>query len=301
MPQNGFHEMVIQDFSYFAPTSVEEACSLLHEHGEDAKALAGGQSLIPLMKLNLVQARYIIDLKRIPGLSLIGTSKDNSQLEIGALAKHSEIEKSSLIRNFAPLLSDTAAGIGHPLIRNRGTIGGSLSHCDPAADYCPAALALEAQMIIASSDDRRIVRANEFIKGTFETALKKGEILERIVIPIQKRSLGYSVKKLTLGHGDFPLITVSVVMDSDKKTRSLNSVAIALGGVSEKAFRVQKAEHLLMEKANPAASDFEEAARIAQEASDPQADIDVSVGYKRRMIAVVTRRALVEAFQRSLA
>ena len=290
--------MAIQDFSYFAPKSIEEACSLLNEHGEDAKALAGGQSLIPLMKLNLVQARYIVDLKRIPGLSFISVSKDYSQLEIGALAKHSEIERSDQVRSYAPLLSDTAAGIGHPLIRNRGTLGGSLSHCDPAADYCPAALALEARMTLASSNGKRTLPANEFIRGTFETALNKGEILEKVSIPIPKKPVGYSVKKLTMGHGDFPLITVSIIMDYDK-AGALNKVAIALGGVSEKAFRVKDAEDLLMGRSNLAAKDFEEAAKIAQDKSDPQADIDVSAAYKRRMIAVVTKRALVEAFERS--
>lgn len=292
--------MAIQDFSYFAPKTIQEACSLLYEHGEDAKALAGGQSLIPLMKLNLVQARYIVDLKRIPDLSYISMAKDNSQLEIGALARHSEIEKSNLVRSHVPLLSETAAGIGHPLIRNRGTFGGSLSHCDPAADYCPAALVLEAQMTLASSNGRRTIQANEFIKGTFETALRKGEILEKVSIPIPKKPVGHSVKKLTLGHGDFPLITVSVVMDYDKEAGALSKVALALGGVSEKAFRVTDVEDLLRGKAKPSPRDFEEAAKIAQDISDPQADIDVSVAYKRRMIAVVTRRALVEAFERSM-
>jgi aerobic carbon-monoxide dehydrogenase medium subunit len=293
--------MVIQEFSYFAPKSVEEACSLLYEHGEDAKALAGGQSLIPLMKLNLVQARYIVDLKRIPGLSFISV-KDSSTLEIGALTKHSDVEKSEEVRKLAPLLSDTAAGIGHPLIRNRGTIGGSLSHCDPAADYCPAALVLETEMTLASHNNgRRVVPASEFIKGTFETALKKGEILEKIVIPVSKKPQGYSVKKLTLGHGDFPLITVSVIMEFERKERKFGKVAIALGGVSEKAFRVKEAERLLLEKTNPDLKDFEEASRIAEEMSEPQADIDVSASYKRRMIAVIAKRALVEAFERSVA
>jgi CO/xanthine dehydrogenase FAD-binding subunit len=291
--------MVIQEFSYFAPKSVEEACSLLYEYGEDAKALAGGQSLIPLMKLNLVQARYIVDLKRIPGLSFISV-KEGSTLEIGALTKHSEVEKSEEVRKLAPLLSDTAAGIGHPLIRNRGTIGGSLSHCDPAADYGPAVLVLEAEMALASHSGRRVVPASEFIKGTFETALKKGEILEKVGVPLSKKPQGYSVKKLTLGHGDFPLLTVSVIMEFDSKERRFGKVGIAIGGVSEKAFRVKEAEKLLLETTNPSSKDFEEAARIAKERSEPQADIDVSASYKRRMIAVVAKRALAEAFERSL-
>ena len=291
--------MVIQEFSYFAPKSIEEACSLLFEHGEDAKALAGGQSLIPLMKLNLVQARYIVDLKRIPGLSFISV-KDGSTLEIGALTKHSEIEKSEEVRKLAPLLSDTATGIGHPLIRNRGTIGGSLSHCDPAADYCPATLVLDAEMTLASHNGKRAVSASEFIRGTFETALRKGEILEKIGIPLSKKPQGYSVKKLTLGHGDFPLITVSVIMEFESKERRFRKVAIALGGVSEKAFRVKAAEKHLLERKNPNLKDFEEASTIAQEMSEPQADIDVSASYKRRMIAVIAKRALVEAFERSV-
>lgn len=292
--------MVIRDFSYFAPTSIEEACSFLYEHGDNAKALAGGQSLIPLLKLNLVNPRFLVDLKRIPGLSFIAVNQNMSELEIGALTKHSEIEKSAQIKRLVPLLSETAAAIGHPLIRNRGTIGGSLSHCDPAADYCPAMLSLDARMTLASSKGKRTISANEFIRGTFETAIQMGEILEKIIVPISKRPYGYSTKKLTLGHGDFPLVTVNVIVIYDKNMKHFTKVIIALGGVSEKAFRVTEAEEALLGKANPGLKDFEAAAEMAQKRSEPQADIDVSAAYKRRMVNVLTKRALVEAFQRSL-
>ena len=189
--------MVIQEFSYFAPKTIEEACSLLYQYGDDAKALAGGQSLIPLMKLNLIQAQKIVDLKRIPGLSFISLRDGNSGLEIGALEKHSEIAASLVIKKFAPILADTAVGIGHPLIRNRGTIGGSICHCDPAADYGPTMLVLESEMsLVSMGGSRRKIPAADFFRGTFETALTKGEILEKIIIPLPSKSQGYSVKKL---------------------------------------------------------------------------------------------------------
>jgi carbon-monoxide dehydrogenase medium subunit len=292
--------MVIQEFSYFSPKSIEEACSLLYQYGDDAKALAGGQSLIPLMKLNLIQAQKIVDLKRIPGMSFISLRDENSALEIGALEKHSEIASSLVVKKFTPILADNAAGIGHPLIRNRGTIGGSICHCDPAADYGPTMLVLDAEMSVASmGGSRRKIPAADFFRGLFETALTKGEILETIVIPIPNKSRGYSVKKLTLGHGDFPLLNVSVLLTYDAEARRFRNVAIALGGVGEKAFRLPDAEKVLLESSNPQVDDFDLAARITQDKANPQSDIDVSAEYKKKMVGVITRRALVEAFERS--
>ncbi|MCL5067888.1 MAG: FAD binding domain-containing protein [Thaumarchaeota archaeon] len=194
--------MVINSFKYCAPTTLEEACSFLYDQGEEAKLLAGGQSLIPLLKLNLIKPRYVVDLKRIPDLSFISLDQSEDALEIGALTTHSEIVRSSLVCHFTPLLAETALGIGHPLIRNRGTIGGSLCHCDPAADYCPTMLVLEAEMtVVGSGGVTRTVSSKDFIKGTFETDLRRGELLKKVRIKNSNKeneATGYSIKKLKL-------------------------------------------------------------------------------------------------------
>jgi aerobic carbon-monoxide dehydrogenase medium subunit len=185
------------------------------------------------------------------------------------------------------------------LIRNRGTIGGSICHCDPAADYLPTLLVLEAEMgVVSIAGARRNVSAKEFIRGTFETALERGELLEKIRLPIPSPD-GDSVKKLTLGHGDFPLLSVSVALDFDRTSERFRNAKIALGGVSDKAFRLEEGERLLLRTPSPTAQDFDEVAKIAQVSSDPQADIDVSASYKKRMVRVFTKRALLEAFERA--
>lgn len=301
--------MVIKSFEYYSPTTLDEACSLLQRHGETAKILAGGQSLIPLMKLNLVEIQHVIDIKRIPNLSSIsirntgtsaGKGEPSSFLDIGALATHSQIEKSELIRTTVPLLADTAFGIGHPLVRNRGTIGGSVCHCDPAADYCPTLLVLGAEMnVVSRGGSERTIPSSEFIRGTFETSLESGEILQKVSVPIPKGKVGYSIKKLTAGHGDFPLVTVSVLIRMDETSRSLEHVAIALGGVGEKAFRVPDAEeYLLKQGKNLSPQHFGEAGKLAMARSKPEPDLDVSADYKKKMVAVLTRRSLQEAFER---
>ncbi|HZW56493.1 MAG TPA: xanthine dehydrogenase family protein subunit M [Nitrososphaerales archaeon] len=280
--------MLIRNFEYLAPHSIEEACGFLNEHYGEARALAGGQSLIPLMKLNLVEAKYIVDLKRISGLR--GISRINEFLTIGALTTHSEIAESETVRSEVPLLSETASRIGHPQVRNRGTIGGSLSHADPAGDYISTMLVLEAQFVSASErGSRRRIPAKDFFKGAFSTDLRRGEILERIEVPIPSSDMSHSFMKLTLGHGDFPLLVVSVLgRVADER---FEEVRIGLGGVAEVPFRSMEAEEFLNGKAVSEAN-ISEAAKIASNQARPEGDLGVSKEYKSRMLDVYIRRAL---------
>jgi aerobic carbon-monoxide dehydrogenase medium subunit len=288
--------MILKPFEYSSPESLQEACQILEQH-EDAKVLAGGQSLLSIMKLNLTEVTHLLDIKKIPNLSSIEASKNNSSLVVGALATHSEVAGSDVVKKTVPLLAVTEASIGHPLVRNRGTIGGSISHCDPAGDLCATALALDASMTIAKSDNtRRVVPVKDFFQGTFTTALKKGEILEKITFPIPSRGTGWDFQKLTLGHGDFPLIVVSVVLKMQRK--KCLAASIALGGVADRAIRIAKAEEALAGKEITTA-DLDRAAAIAEEESKPESDIDVSAEYKKKMVRVFVRRALTNALKGS--
>ena len=288
--------MILKPFEYSSPHSLQEACKILEQH-DDAKILAGGQSLLPIMKLNMTEITHLVDIKKIPNLSFVEISKDQKSLNVGALTTHADVASSKIVKRILPLLAETESSIGHPLVRNRGTIGGSISHCDPSGDLCVTSLALDASMTIAKSDNsRRVVSAKDFFQGTFTTALKKGEILEKILFPIPPRGTGCAFEKLTLGHGDFPLIVVSVVLRMEN-TKCL-SAAIALGGVSDRVIRSTKSRSLLKGKV-VRVEDLERAATIAEEESKPEADIDVSAEYKKKMVKVLVRRALTKAIERS--
>jgi carbon-monoxide dehydrogenase medium subunit len=293
--------MTVAAFEYLAPKSIEEACKMIEEHEGKAKVLAGGQSLIPVMKLNLVEVSYLVDLKRIPGMAFIKTEKSDSSrseeiLRVGALTTYSDLSGSEIVRERLPLLADTARGIGHLLVRNRGTIGGSLSHCDPSGDLCVSALALDASMVIARADgSRRSVGAEDFFKGLFATALQRGELLEEIRFPIPRPGTGHDFQKLTLGHRDFPLVSVSVVLRVEGSRCS--DVRLAVGGVSDRAIRMKAAEGIL--KGGPLRTeDIENASASASDASDPSSDLEVSGSYKKRMVKVLVGRALRRSMER---
>jgi aerobic carbon-monoxide dehydrogenase medium subunit len=293
--------MPIPSFDYLVPESVEEACRMIQERGGEAKVLAGGQSLIPLMKLNLVQVSCLVDLKRIPGLAFVRAEDDPSSggreiLRVGALTTHSELARSEVARTKVPLLADTARGIGHPLVRNRGTIGGSLSHCDPSADLCATSLALDAWMVVARADGtRRRVGAEGFFKGLFETDMKRGEVLEEVCFPIPPPGAGHDFRKLTFGHGDFPLLSVSTVLRIE--SGSCLDARLVVGGVSVVPVRMKEAEDTLR-GSRLLTEDIGRAAASASRASDPSSDLDASGAYKKKMVGVFVRRALTKAIER---
>ncbi len=285
--------MILEPFQYFSPTKISEAQEILLKYGEDAKVLAGGQSLIPILKMDM-QIPCIVDIKNIQELAYLKESEGH--LEVGALEKYSEIEYSDLVKRKLPLLSKTVAGIGHPLVRNRGTIGGSLSHCDPAADLCVTSLALDGTISIASrGGKKRAISAVDFFKGPLTTDLQLGEILFSISYPLPKGKTGYDIQKLTLGHGDFPLLVVSVFLEFDGQ--KFNKVRIAYGGVAETAVRSQECEKLLEGRDTITEKDIEGVSELAMELLDPPVSLELSPEYTKQMIGVYTGRALRNAVQ----
>ena len=282
----------MKEFQYFTPSTLEQACQILKEQ-EGAKVLAGGQSLIPVMKLGLSDISSIVDLKKIANLLYI--RKDSNEIAIGALTTHSEISRSELLRSELPLLAETAGKIGHTQIRNRGAIGGSLSHADPAADLPATTLALDATMVLQKDNSQRKVKADQFFKGVFETALEKGELLKEVRFEIPKGS-SRAFLKLTLPIGGFALVVVSCLLwlKGDQCEKS----SIAIGGVTETPFRAGASEEYLKGQRL-------DDNRIAGAAEKSLEGISIMQGlgypeeYVEKMIKVETKRAIRLALTRS--
>lgn len=294
--------MILEPFQYFSPQNMDDLFDILTKYGDDAKIIAGGQSLIPIMKMGS-EIPVIVDIKKISGLSGISEVKDEGdsvgELRIGALATHSQVERSEVVRKSVPLLSRTAAGIGHPLIRNRGTIGGSLSHCDPAGDLCAATLALDASVMISAPGGReRKVPVKDFFLGPLTTDLKNGEIVTEVVVPVPSSRTGYDVQKLTLGHGDFPLFiaAVSIAYRDNRFTEA----AIGLGGVADTAVRAHECEDMINGRETLGPDDIQSICRLAMDTYDPPQSLELSTGYTRKMVGAYLGKALQNALNRLL-
>jgi aerobic carbon-monoxide dehydrogenase medium subunit len=288
--------MIPAPFEYAAPKTLEEALRLVERHGDEAKILAGGHSLLPLMKLRLAQPRYVIDIGRLRGMSYI--REDNGTIEIGALTTHAEIEQSQLLLAKCPLLPETASHIGDVQVRNRGTIGGSLAHADPAADYPAAVLALGVEMVIASTPGARTVKADDFFVDMLTTALRPGEILTQVRVAPQAPRTGVAYEKLHQPASGFAIVGVAVRLTVGKGG-TLDSVAVGVTGLGPRAFRAAAVEKALRGK-KASAKLFADAARLAAQGVEPLADLHASAEYRREMAAVHTRRALERAFARAL-
>jgi carbon-monoxide dehydrogenase medium subunit len=280
--------MIPQPFDYSAPQSLREALALV-ENGE-RKILAGGMSLIPLMKLRLAAPSEVVDLGRVPGLNAI--TEVSGALHIGAMATHHEIETSARIRANCPLLAETASHIGDVQVRNMGTMGGSIAHADPAADYPAALLALEAQMRIVSAHTDRTVTAEEFFQDAFTTALEPGEILLEIVVPSEGQSEGYRYEKLAHPASGFAVVGVAARI---RKTGGRISMArIAVTGMGAHAFRDRNAERLLESGAS-----VTDAVAALGENEQPNADLYASADYRRHLARVHAARAVTVAISRA--
>jgi carbon-monoxide dehydrogenase medium subunit len=284
--------MIPAKFEYVAPKTLEDALRLVERHGDEAKILAGGHSLLPLMKLRLAQPRYVIDIGRLRGMNYI--REENGRIAIGALTTHAEIESSTLIRAKCPLLAETAAAIGDVQVRNRGTLGGSLAHADPAADYAAAVLALDVEIIAASTAGTRTVPVSEFFLDMLTTALRPGEILSQVRVAPLAPHTGTAYEKLHQPASGFAIVGVAARLKLGKGGR-IEEIGIGVTGLGPKAFRAASVEKELRGKK---ASDklFAEASRYAAEGVDPLSDLHASADYRREMAAVYTRRALERAF-----
>ena len=286
--------MIPAAFEYSSPKSLSEAISLLEKHGAEAKILAGGMSLIPLMKLRMAAPKHLIDLNGIEGLSYIRES--DGHLTIGALTRESELDESALIRQKYPIIHDTASVIGDPLVRNMATVGGNLAHADPANDHPATMLALSSEVVATGPKGKRTIPLSDFFTGIFTTVLKADEILTEIRIPIPPARSGGAYLKVERKVGDFATAAVAaqVTLDGDRFQR----VGIGLTNVGPMPIRAKRAEKALQGKAVGEAAILE-AARIAAEEAEPVDDLRGSADYKRSLIRVLTGRALRLAIARA--
>jgi aerobic carbon-monoxide dehydrogenase medium subunit len=283
-------------FSYAAARSVAEAVDLL-KNNEDAKVLAGGHSLLPLMKLRLANPPVLVDINRIPGLDYIYEDQQLRRLRVGALARHIDFERSELIRTRYPLLWETSRGIGDPLVRNRGTMAGAVAHADPAADWPAALLALDGEVVATGPNGERVIPMRELYIAILTTSLSSDELLTEIRVPMPLARSGGAYEKLERKVGDYAVIGVGAQIALDE-SGDVVQAGVGLCNAGSTSIKASAAEAFLVGK--PAAPDnVNEAARLAMEASDPVEDDRGPVDYKRAMVRELTRRALRRALERA--
>jgi len=283
-------------FEYFRPASLDEALSLLAEHGADAKPLAGGQSLIPAMNFRLAAPSVLVDLNGIAALSYI--HDDSGDVRIGGMTRQRMVERSTLVSERVPLVADTMPHIAHPAIRNRGTVGGSLAHADPAAELPAVMLALKARLMVSSQSDTREVEADDFFVGLFATAVQPGELLTEIRIPAPAKRSGFAFQEISRRHGDFALVGVAAVVQLDEKGHCADA-RIALLSVGDRPMLAGQAAKALVGQ-RPSDESIRAAADAAATRDiDPSGDIHASARYRRQLANVLTRRVLARAFERA--
>ena len=282
-------------FEYFQPRSVDEALALLDEHGGDAKPLAGGQSLIPAMNFRLATPSVLIDLNALDDLAYIN---DGDTLRLGGMTRQRAVERSGLVARKAPLVAETMPFIAHAAIRNRGTIGGSLAHADPAAELPAVMLALNAKLTVQSRTGSRSIPADDFFVGLFATALQAGELLTAIEIPKALERTGYAFQEISRRHGDFALVGVAATVTLDANGRCADA-RVALLSVGDRPMLALQAAAVLKGQAPTTGVIAAAAHAAAQQDIDPPSDIHASATYRRQLANVLTRRVLTRAFQRA--
>jgi carbon-monoxide dehydrogenase medium subunit len=258
--------------------------------------LAGGHSLLPLMKLRLATPSVLVDINRIPDLDYIREDESIGRLRIGALTRHIDVENSTLIRERYPLLHDTARGIGDPLVRNRGTMAGSVAHGDPASDWPAALLALDGEVVATGPSGERLIPLHQLYVGIFTTSLRPNELVSEIRVPVPRPRSGGAYEKLERKVGDYAVIGVGAQL-SLNEAGTFRVVGIGLCNAGSTSIKAVQAEQFLVGKP-PAPDNINEAARLAEAAADPIEDDRGPVDYKRAMVREMTRRALGRALQR---
>jgi carbon-monoxide dehydrogenase medium subunit len=278
--------MIPQSFEYSAPKTLDEALGLL---AEGAKPLAGGMSLIPMMKLRLASPEHLVDLGRIKDLKYI--REQGGSLHIGATSTHYEVESSALIRGKCPLLAETASFIGDVQVRNMGTIGGSVAHADPAADYPAAMQALEARFVIKGASGERTVGADDFFVDTFMTALEPGEIIREVIVPIDDSGTGTNYQKVLQPASGFAIVGVAVRVR--RHGGKVSMARIGVTGLSNRAFRAKAAEQAL-----ESGSNAHQAAALVTQGVDANSDLHASADYRMHLARVYAERAINTAMGR---
>lgn len=287
--------MIPPAFEYLRPKSLPEAVALLQQHGDSAKILSGGQSLIPMMKLRLARPSHLIDINRIPGLSYI--KEEGGFLKIGGLTREAELESSALVRSKYPLLLDTATVIADPQVRNLATVGGNLAHGDPANDHPATMIALGAQIVATGPKGERVIQIDDFFVSLFTTSLKQDELLTEIRIPAAlPKSVG-AYFKLERKVGDFATAAVAVQLTLDDKG-AVEKVGIGLTNVGPTPLRAKKAEDALRGK-KPNQAAVAQAAQLASDQAQPGSDLRGPAEYKKGVIKELTKRALARALERA--
>jgi carbon-monoxide dehydrogenase medium subunit len=287
--------MIPPAFEYLRPKTLPEAVALLQQHGDDAKILSGGQSLIPMMKLRLARPSHLIDINRISGLSYI--KEDGGFLKIGGLTREAELEASDVVRAKYPLLLDTATVIADPQVRNLATVGGNLAHGDPANDHPATMLAYGAQIAVTGAKGARVISIDDFFVSLFTTSLQHDEILTEIRIPIPPPKSGGAYFKLERKVGDFATAAVAVQITLDDKG-AVQKAGIGLTNVGATPVRAKSAEDALRGKKLDAAT-IGQAAQLAADVAQPGSDLRGPAEYKKGLIKELTKRALARAAERA--
>ncbi|PXW27477.1 FAD binding domain-containing protein [Paraburkholderia caballeronis] len=286
--------MIPRPFEYHAPNTLPEALALLGAHGDAAKLLAGGHSLLPMMKLRFAQPEHLIDLGKLSELK--GIRDDGGTLWIGAMTTENELIWSTLLQEKCPLLVEGARQISDPQVRYRGTLGGDLSHGDPGNDHPALAIALDASFVLQGEHGERVLPADGFFVGTYATLMEPGEIMTGIRIPVPPAGTGYCYAKLKRKTGDFATAAAAVTLRIERG--SVAHARIALTNVGDAAIHATDAEQALLGKPLDDAA-ITAAARLAMAACDPVADLRGDPDYKRAMAGEMTRRALRTAYDRA--
>lgn len=279
-------------FEYHAPERLDEAAQVLADHADEAKVLAGGQSLIPMLALRLTSFPHLVDLGRVADLR--GVSQTNGSVTIKAMTTQATIEKDASVGAAVPLLAKAIPLIGHFQIRNRGTVGGSIAHADPASELPAVALALDATISLTGKGGTRTVAAADFFQGTWTTSMAEDEILSAVEFPTWSGRTGFGVEELARRHGDFAIagVVAGIELDGDVVKRA----AIALFGMDSTPLRASAAETALVGTSGTAA-DLEAAGQAATADLDPPADIHASGAYRKKVGAVLVARAVTQALE----
>jgi carbon-monoxide dehydrogenase medium subunit len=283
--------MIPQTFEYTAPKSLDEALGLL---AQGAKPLAGGMSLIPMMKLRLAAPDRLVDLRRLKDLNYI--REESGAIHIGATTTHHDIESSALLRGKCPLLAEAAGHIGDVQVRNMGTIGGSVAHADPSADYPAALQALEAKFVLRGTKSERTLAAADFFVDTFTTALEPGEIVREVVVPVDDSGVGVSYQKLVQPASGFAIVGIAVRVR--KSGGKISMARIGVTGLASSSYRATAAEKALEGKSGSAA-EIQEAAALVAQGVDANADLHASADYRRHLATVYAARAITAALGRT--
>lgn len=287
--------MIPAQFTYEAPTTLDEALTLLAANPDDAKVLAGGHSLLPAMKLRLAQPAMLVDIGRIKDLSYI--REDGDQILIGAMTTHYQLESSTLLQKICPLLPECASHIGDVQVRNKGTIGGSVAHSDPAGDWPAAIIALGAEMIAVGKNGERAIKADDFFVDLLTTALSAEEILREIRIPKPLGRFGHAYEKVRHPASGFAVVGVAVTLLNGAQG-SCESAAVGITGVASKAYRAGAVQSALQGQSlnDPTIA---EASSHATDGVDVNSDLYASEEYRRHLAQVYTKRAILSARARA--